>query len=114
MNFKPYGDKIVVKEIEEKVSRGGIVLPVTKAMEYQTKGEVVAVSDGFLHGGKEWPVTSKVGDIVFFQQGLGIPFEFEDGKYLILQEAAIWGRVKREKVFVENQDTKELTEMAGD
>lgn len=92
MNFKPYADKIIVKSIKKEKTDSGIILPETKDMEHLIRGEVVAISDGFLLGDKEWPLTSKVGDIVWFQKGLGVPFPFEGEGYLILQEGVVFGK----------------------
>ena len=89
MNFKPYADKIIIKPIKKEKSDGGILLPETQGMEHLVRGEVVAISDGFLFGNKEWPVTSVVGDIVWFQEGVGAPFPFEGEQYLMLQDGAV-------------------------
>jgi len=98
MNFKPYADKIIVKSIKKEKSDGGIILPETKSMEHLVRGEVVAVSDGFLLDGKEWPLTSKIGDIVWFQKGLGVPFPFEGEEYQILQEGTVFGKEVKVKL----------------
>ena len=93
MNFKPYSDKLLVKPIKKQKTDGGIILPETsQGMEHLMKGEVVAVSDGFVMGDTEWPLTSKIGDIVWFQKGLGIAFPFEGEDYFILQEGVLFGK----------------------
>lgn len=97
MNFKPYADKIIVKPIKKEKTDGGILIPETADMARLVKGEVIAVSDGFVLGDKEWPLTSKAGDIVWFQEGLGVSFPFEGEEYLILQEGTVFGKEIPEK-----------------
>jgi len=92
MNFKPYADKIVVKPIKKEKTGAGIILTETQSMEHLVRGEVVAVSDGFLLDGKDWPVTSKIGDIVWFQVGQAVKFPFEGEEYQILQEGTVFGK----------------------
>ena len=92
MNFKPYADKIIIKPIKKEKSDGGIILTETEGMEHLVKGEVVAVSDGFLLGNKEWPLTSKIGDIVWFQVGQAVKFPFEGEEYQVLQEGVVFGK----------------------
>jgi len=99
MNFKPYADKIIIKPIKKEKSDGGIILTETQDMEHLIRGEVVAVSDGFLLGDKEWPLTSKIGDIVWFQKGLGVSFPFEGEEYQILQEGTVFGKETKIKDF---------------
>lgn len=107
MNFKPYGDKIVVKSIKKEKTESGLYIPETEDMAHLMKGEVVAISDGFVLGDKEWPVTSRIGDIVVFQKGVGVKISIEDEEYLILQESTVFGKEEtveeRQKQFEDEE-----------
>jgi chaperonin GroES len=46
MNFRPLGDRVLVKRIEEETkTRGGIIIPDT-AKEKPQEGEVISVGSG--------------------------------------------------------------------
>ena len=69
-NFKPLGDRILVRpdsKIEEKKSKGGLIL--TDSIQRGTKvyGEVVSVGTGiFSQNGERIPITVQVGDKVLY------------------------------------------------
>ena len=69
-NFKPLGDRVLVRpdsKIEEKKSKGGLIL--TDSIQRGTKvyGEVVSVGTGiFSQSGERIPITVQVGDKVLY------------------------------------------------
>jgi chaperonin GroES len=78
MNFKPFGDRILVKakEIQNK-TQSGIILPDNASKDKPTEAEVVEV------GGT--PKNIEVGDTVVFGQYSGTKITLDDKEYLILE-----------------------------
>lgn len=98
MNYKPCGDKILVKAPDIKdmeKTQSGILVPGPGFAEY-IWAEVVGISDGFYsENGAFCPVTAKVGDVVAFHKGIGVPVTLDDEKYLLLQDINVHMRKKR-------------------
>jgi chaperonin GroES len=93
MDFKPLGDRILVKRIDdaEEEIRGGIVVPDT-AKEKPQEGEVIAVGEGkLLESGEKVKMAVKVGDRVLFGKYGGTDVTIEDEEYLILREDDVLG-----------------------
>ena len=78
MNFKPFGDRVLVKvkEVENK-TEGGIILPDNASKDKPTEGEVIAI------GGN--PKGLEVGDIVMFSKYSGTEVTIDGEDYLILE-----------------------------
>lgn len=90
--FKPYGDRVLVKRVEEQEkTAGGIFIPEA-AKEKAQQGAVIAVGTGRLDAtGKTVPMALKVGDVVYFGKYAGT----EAGKdHLIIREDEILGVVE--------------------
>lgn len=90
-NFKPLGDKVVVKlvEAEDKTS-SGIYLP-DSAKKKPQEGEVVAVGSGrVLDSGERNTLTVKVGDRVLFSKYGGNEVTLEGQDFTILDEDQIY------------------------
>jgi len=78
MNFKPFGDRILVKVKEtENKTQGGIILPDNANKEKPTEAEVVEI------GGT--PKNIEVGDTVLFSKYSGTQVTLEGEDYLILE-----------------------------
>lgn len=92
MRIKPLGDKIIVKQLEEKEQKkGSIIIPDT-AKEKPQEGEVVAVGPGKMtETGKRLPMDVKVGDRVLFEKRYGGDVKIDDVEYLIMREEDIIG-----------------------
>ncbi|MBI2856163.1 MAG: co-chaperone GroES [Chloroflexi bacterium] len=92
--YKPFGDRVLVRPIEEeKVSVGGIVLPDT-AQERPQEGEVVAVGPGRTSDeGKRIQLEVKVGDRVVYSKYAGTEIKEEGKEYLILKESDLLAKV---------------------
>jgi chaperonin GroES len=96
MNIRPLHDRIVVKRIDEEVSKiGGLFIP-DSAKEKPQMGEVIAVGKG-KHGddGKLIPLDVQVGDHVLFGKysGSEVPKAYGDD-YMIMREDEILGVVE--------------------
>jgi chaperonin GroES len=84
--IKPLGNRLVVKRVEAKTTKGGILLPET-AQEKPRQGKVVAVGPGKTdEKGKCHPVGVKVGDEILFSSYAGTEYKADDVDYLILNE----------------------------
>lgn len=92
MNFKPLGDNLLVKPLQqEEVTRSGIVLPNASEKKPE-KGEVVAMGSGKkLENGTTNPMSVKVGDIVMFKTYSPDEIKLNDEKMLIISESDILG-----------------------
>jgi chaperonin GroES len=89
MKFRPFHDRIIVKEVSEATS-GGIELPFTKSAHKH--GRVVAVGDGTrFPDGKLLPVRVSPGDRIVFEGGTTIRLEGEE--YTMIREPEIVGIV---------------------
>ena len=87
--FKPIGDNIVFKKIEnENQTSGGVIIPDT-THEGTRQGEVVAVGPGrVLESGGRAEIQCKVGDIVIYPK-VGNIVEVENEEYYIVREIDI-------------------------
>src|SRR6266542_681018 len=87
MNWRPLGERVVVKPVErEEMTKSGIVLPDT-AKEKPQEGIVEAVGTGrILDNGTKIPMELKVGDKVLYAKYAGNEFKLEDVEYLIVSE----------------------------
>ncbi|MFA5600711.1 MAG: co-chaperone GroES, partial [Phenylobacterium sp.] len=72
MAFRPLGDRVLVRRVEEEEkTRGGIIIPDT-AKEKPQEGEVIAVGPGARdETGKIQPLDVKVGDRILFGKWSG-------------------------------------------
>lgn len=97
MKYIPLADRVIVEPApENRVSRGGIVVPdVAQNYKYLQFGTVVAHGPGRANAeGKLVPLNVKQGDVVAFprKEGAPIPLQHDDGSeftLLLLREAQI-------------------------
>jgi len=83
MGFKPLGDRIFVKYMEEvEKTAGGLFIP-DAAKEKPQRGKVEAV-------GKEVKEV-KVGDIILFDKYSGSKISIDNEDYLIVKEEEVLG-----------------------
>ena len=96
MAFRPLGDRVLVKRVEEETkTKGGIIIPDT-AKEKPQEGEVVAVGPGARdEDGKHIQPEVNAGDRILFGKwsGTGVKVDGED--LLIMKESDILGVVER-------------------
>ena len=94
MAFRPLGDRVLVKRVEEEEkTRGGIIIPDT-AKEKPQEGEVVSVGPGARdESGKIQPLDVKTGDKILFGKWSGTEVKLEGEDLIIMKESDILGIV---------------------
>jgi chaperonin GroES len=92
MAFRPLGDRVLVKRVEEEEkTRGGIIIPDT-AKEKPQEGEVIAVGPGARdETGKVQPLDVKTGDRILFGKWSGTEVKLDGEDLLIMKETDILG-----------------------
>lgn len=88
-NYKPLGDRVIVKIIKrhDEKTAGGLYKP--SGSDTTMMGEVVSVGNGlFTQTGDSIPMTVKVGDVVLLE---GTGFKHKNGKetYHIYRESEL-------------------------
>ena len=94
MAFRPLGDRVLVKRVEEEQkTKGGIIIP-DSAKEKPQEGEVVAVGSGARSDeGKVTPLDVKAGDRILFGKWSGTEVVLNGEELLIMKESDILGIV---------------------
>jgi chaperonin GroES len=92
MKFRPLGDRVVVKRVQEDVkTAGGIIIPDT-AQEKPQEGEVIAVGPGARdEKGERIQPEVKVGDRILFGKWSGTEVKVDGQELLIMKESDIMG-----------------------
>ena len=92
MKFRPLGDRVLVKRVEEETkTKGGIIIPDT-AKEKPQEGEVVAVGPGARNDkGELVALDVKPGDRVLFGKWSGTEVKLDGEELLIMKESDIMG-----------------------
>ena len=92
MKFRPLGDRVVIKRVQEDVkTAGGIIIPDT-AQEKPQEGEVVAVGPGARdEKGDRIAPEVKVGDRILFGKWSGTEVKVDGQDLLIMKESDIMG-----------------------
>ena len=101
MAFRPLGDRVLVKRVEEEAkTKGGIIIPDT-AKEKPQEGEVLAVGPGGRdETGKRIEMDVKVGDRILFGKWSGTEVKLEGEDLIIMKESDILGvLVARERAW---------------
>ena len=96
MKIRPLHDRILVTRVEEeKVGRGGIIIPDT-AKEKPQEGKVVAVGKGKLgENGKIIPLDVKVNDRILFGKYSGSEINIDGEEHMIMREEDILGVIEK-------------------
>ena len=94
MSFRPLGDRVVVRRIEEEAkTKGGIIIPDT-AKEKPQEGEVVAVGPGARdEDAKRVPMDVKAGDRILFGKWSGTEVKIDGEDLIIMKESDVLGIV---------------------
>ena len=94
MAFRPLGDRVLVKRVEEEEkTKGGIIIP-DSAKEKPQEGEVVAVGPGARDdSGKIQPLDVKAGDRILFGKWSGTEVKIDNEELLIMKESDVMGIV---------------------
>ncbi len=92
MKFRPLGDRVVVKRVQEELkTAGGIIIP-DSAQEKPQEGEVVAVGPGGRdEKGDRITPEVKVGDRILFGKWSGTEVKVDGQELLIMKESDIMG-----------------------
>ena len=92
MAFRPLGDRVLVKRVEEESkTKGGIIIPDT-AKEKPQEGEVVAVGPGARdESGKVNALELKAGDRILFGKWSGTEVKLDGEDLLIMKESDVLG-----------------------
>ena len=95
MAFRPLGDRVLVKRVEEEQkTKGGIIIPDT-AKEKPQEGEVVAVGPGARDdSGKIQALDVNKGDRILFGKWSGTEVKIDGEDLLIMKESDILGVVE--------------------
>jgi chaperonin GroES len=95
MAFRPLGDRVLVKRVEEEQkTKGGIIIPDT-AKEKPQEGVVIAVGPGARdESGKIQPLDLKKGDRILFGKWSGTEVKIDDADLLIMKESDVLGVIK--------------------
>ena len=94
MAFRPLGDRVLIRRVEEEAkTKGGIIIPDT-AKEKPQEGEVVAVGPGARDdSGKVHPLDVKKGDRILFGKWSGSEVKLDGEDLLIMKESDILGTI---------------------
>ena len=92
MAFRPLGDRVLVKRVEEESkTKGGIIIPDT-AKEKPMQGEIVAVGPGARNErGDLVPMTVKAGDRILFGKWSGTEVKIDGEDLIIMKESDVLG-----------------------
>jgi chaperonin GroES len=92
MNFKPLGDRVAIKILQQQEkTAGGIIIP-DSAKEKPIQGEIVAVGNGVRDdSGNMIQLEVKIGDKVLFGKWAGTEVEVDNQKLLVMKESDIMG-----------------------
>ena len=95
MAFRPLGDRVLVRRVEEEEkTKGGIIIPDT-AKEKPQEGEVIAVGPGARDdSGKIQPLDVKNGDRILFGKWSGTEIKLDGEDLLIRKESDIMGIIE--------------------
>ena len=87
MKIKPLNDRVLVlREVEEKKSAGGIIIPDT-AKEKPQRGKVVEVGSGKMDkDGKRIPLEVKKGDRILFGKYAGTEIKIDNVEHVFMRE----------------------------
>ena len=92
MAFRPLGDRVLVKRVEEESkTKGGIIIPDT-AKEKPQEGEVVSVGPGARDDtGKVNALELKAGDRILYGKWSGTEVKIDGEDLIIMKESDVLG-----------------------
>jgi chaperonin GroES len=92
MAFRPLGDRVAVRRVEEETkTKGGIIIPDT-VKEKPQEGEVIAVGPGARdEDGKRIAMDVTVGQRILFGKWSGSEVKIDGEDLLIMKESDILG-----------------------
>ena len=92
MAFRPLGDRVLVRRVEEEAkTKGGIIIP-DSAKEKPQEGEVLSVGPGARdENGKRVELDVKAGDRILFGKWSGTEVKIDGDDLLVMKESDIMG-----------------------
>ena len=98
MAFRPLGDRVLVKRVEEESkTKGGIIIP-DNAKEKPQEGEVLSVGPGVRDDqGKVNALELKAGDRILFGKWSGTEVKLDGEEFLIMKESDVMGIIEAPK-----------------
>jgi chaperonin GroES len=96
MKFKPLGDRILVKRLEDETEKttGGIIIPDT-AKEKPQRGKVVSLGEGKrTEEGNLLPMRLKKGQEILFGKYSGSEVKIDGEEYIIMREDDVLGVIE--------------------
>jgi chaperonin GroES len=92
MAFRPLGDRVLIRRVEEEAkTKGGIIIP-DNAKEKPQEGEVVAAGPGDRDDdGKRIPMDLKAGDRILFGKWSGSEVKIDGEDLLIMKQSDVLG-----------------------
>jgi chaperonin GroES len=92
MAFRPLGDRVLVRRVEEEQkTKGGIIIPDT-AKEKPQEGSVISVGPGTRDdSGKVQPLDLKAGDRILFGKWSGSEIKLDGEDLIIMKESDVLG-----------------------
>ena len=92
MAFRPLGDRVLVKRVEEESkTKGGIIIPDT-AKEKPQEGEVISVGAGVRDDkGVVQALELKAGDRILFGKWSGTEVKIDGDDLIIMKESDVLG-----------------------
>ena len=95
MAFRPLGDRVLIKRVEEEAkTKGGIIIPDT-AKEKPQEGEVISTGPGARdESGKVHALDVKKGDRILFGKWSGTEVKIDGDDLLIMKESDILGVIE--------------------
>ena len=95
MAFRPLGDRVLVRRVEEEEkTKGGIIIP-DSAKEKPQEGLVVSVGPGARdESGKLVPLDVNAGDRILFGKWSGTEVKVDGEDLLIMKESDVLGVVE--------------------
>jgi chaperonin GroES len=96
MKFKPLGDRILVKRLEDETEKttGGIIIPDT-AKEKPQRGKVVSLGEGKrTEEGNLLPMRLKKGQEILFGKYSGNEVKIDGEEYIIMREDDVLGVIE--------------------
>ena len=90
--FRPLGDRVLVKRVEEESkTKGGIIIP-DSAKEKPQEGEVISVGPGARdEDGKHVAMDLKAGDRILFGKWSGTEVKIDGEDLIIMKESDVLG-----------------------
>lgn len=95
MKFRPLGDRVLVRRVEEATkTAGGIIIP-DSATEKPQEGEVLAVGNGAIGDDNERiALDVKPGDKILFGKWGGTEVKIDGEDLLIMKESDVMGVIE--------------------